>query len=316
MKIKLNLLSLFMSVYAVNAALYQLDLEGHLKLAMSASGVFEEGKPFRVSLIYDTDVEDTNPDSEYGLFVNAVKAYAFSYDGGVVEVTAESGNIENRATFIPDLPYGDFTGDYFDVDGLNGLNSDEVGGEPLVGMNVSLQAEHFDGRDNYFVANELPTTFPDPSVFNEENEVSAYWGYPVGGPPPEFIIGHVDSATLTPIVQTIEVDLDVRPFMDAHYVWRKSFLNLVPVIYSTPEFDATQIDPETVLLNGVSIDRTWWKKELKYYHWDINCDGLEDFIFEVKIRDLNLETGDNELTLTGSLFDETEIVSTDSITAF
>lgn len=65
------------------------------------------------------------------------------------------------------------------------------------------------------------------------------------------------------------------------------------VVYSTPTFNALDIDPSTVVLAGAAARMNSTE--------DVNGDGLPDRVFHFSTQDLQLAAGDTEVTLEGRL---------------
>jgi len=89
---------------------------------------------------------------------------------------------------------------------------------------------------------------------------------------------------------------------------------VIPVaILSTPTFDATTVDPETVSLEGMAIKMVGKSDKLLAHIDDVNGDGLNDLVIQIQDQDGVFTSGDTMATLTGQLFDSTPIEGTDSI---
>ena len=73
---------------------------------------------------------------------------------------------------------------------------------------------------------------------------------------------------------------------------------------TTDEFDASTINPETVLFAAVAAVR--WTEE------DVDVDGDLDLLFHFKTQELNLDKDSTEATLTGITYDGQVIEGTDT----
>lgn len=104
---------------------------------------------------------------------------------------------------------------------------------------------------------------------------------------------------------TIEVDIDIKPGSDPNSINLKS-KGVVPVaVLTTDDFDASDVDPETVVFAGAEPAR--WVME------DVDGDGDMDMLFHFKTQDLNLDEDSTEATLTGETIDGIPIEGTDTV---
>ncbi|GAB4531875.1 MAG: hypothetical protein Kow0063_11710 [Anaerolineae bacterium] len=105
--------------------------------------------------------------------------------------------------------------------------------------------------------------------------------------------------------QVIEVEIDIKPGSDPNSINLKS-KGVVPVaVLTTDDFDASNVDPTTVLFAGASPVR--WTLE------DVDGDGDMDMLFHFKTQELGLDAGSTEATLTGDTVDGQQIEGTDSV---
>jgi hypothetical protein len=102
-----------------------------------------------------------------------------------------------------------------------------------------------------------------------------------------------------------EVSIDIKPGSDPNSINLKS-KGVVPVaVLTTDDFDASTVDPETVLFADVEPVR--WKME------DVDDDGDMDMLFHFKTQELNLDENSTEATLTGDTTDGKQILGTDTV---
>jgi len=114
---------------------------------------------------------------------------------------------------------------------------------------------------------------------------------------------YVDNVVLE--VTTTSVDIDIKPGSDPNSINLKS-KGIIPVaILTTDVFDATEVDPTTVLFAGAAPIR--WAVE------DVDYDGDLDLVLHFKTQETGIAAGDAEATLTGELFDGTPIEGIDSV---
>ena len=110
-----------------------------------------------------------------------------------------------------------------------------------------------------------------------------------------------------------KVDINIKPGSDPNPVNPDS-KGLTPVaILSSPEFDATTVDPSTVELAGAPV-AVRGKNKLMAHEEDVNGDGLPDLVVHVETQDLDLPDGGTvELMLTGTTFGGEDIVGYDVV---
>lgn len=111
------------------------------------------------------------------------------------------------------------------------------------------------------------------------------------------------------------VELDVQPGREPNIINSRSRGLLAVAILSTPEYDATLIDPQSVELAGAPVAEQGQKGKLHVLIEDVNADGLLDLIlkFEVQALDFTqLETGWADLT--GLTFEGRELHGYDEVT--
>jgi hypothetical protein len=114
-----------------------------------------------------------------------------------------------------------------------------------------------------------------------------------------------EDITVSGCLYTYEVDIDIKPGSCPNSINLKS-KGVVPVaVLTTPDFDASDVDPETVLFAGASPVR--WTME------DVDGDGDMDMLFHFKTQELNLVSGSTEATLTGYTTWGNPITGTDSV---
>ncbi len=103
----------------------------------------------------------------------------------------------------------------------------------------------------------------------------------------------------------IQVAIDIKPGSDPNSINLGSS-GVVPVaVLTTDDFDASNVDPASVLFADASPVR--WVME------DVDADGDVDMLFHFKTQELNLTGDSTEATLTGTTFDGTPIEGTDTV---
>jgi len=103
----------------------------------------------------------------------------------------------------------------------------------------------------------------------------------------------------------IAVSIDIKPGSDPNSINLKS-RGVVPVaVLTTDDFDASTVDPSTVLFADASPLR--WALE------DVDDDGDVDLLFHFKTQELELTGDSTEAALTGTTYDEQPIQGTDTV---
>ncbi|KKN83785.1 hypothetical protein LCGC14_0296100 [marine sediment metagenome] len=122
----------------------------------------------------------------------------------------------------------------------------------------------------------------------------------------------VSGTTIGPVVEIVSVSLDIKPGSDANSVNLKSMGLLPVVVYGSDELDLTEIDLDTLLLNGVGPrlmpDGSWHVS-----FEDVDGDLLLDLLVHFEMQALGIEPGMTELALTGVLMDGAELQGADAI---
>lgn len=108
------------------------------------------------------------------------------------------------------------------------------------------------------------------------------------------------------------VTIDIKPGSDPN-CFNNDGHGVIPVaIFSSADFDATQVDPSTVFLDGQGV-RVVGKGNTQAHIEDVNGDGLVDLVVQIEDTDGTYEEGDTIATLTGETFDGTQVQGTDTI---
>lgn len=112
------------------------------------------------------------------------------------------------------------------------------------------------------------------------------------------------------------VDIDIKPGSDPN-CFNNNGHGVIPVAILSDcgdgGFDATQVDPDTVSLSGLSVKVVGKNDKLLAHIEDVNGDGCDDLIVQIADQDNAFEEGEVEAILTGKLYDGTIINGVDSI---
>ena len=193
-------------------------------------------------------------------------------------------------------------------------------GSPFCVQDASLTAVYMASKDgNYtFNSNDLPSGTPQgkysgsntwdvTSIFNQggTNTMTydcAYWWY------------KIPLVILTAPVIVTDVAIDILPGTSPNEINLGSEGTVPVAIFSTADFDATNVDPLTVTLAGASVELKKNGKPMASSDEDVNDDGLLDLVVHVSTEELQLSSTDTEATLQGRTYDGKYIIEgTDSV---
>ena len=104
---------------------------------------------------------------------------------------------------------------------------------------------------------------------------------------------------------TVEVSVDIKPGSYPNSINIKSKGKVPVAILTTDDFDAYDVDPDTVTFAGANPLR--WKME------DVDNDGDHDMLLHFKTQELNLTKDSTEAALKGETIGGIPITGTDSV---
>ena len=108
------------------------------------------------------------------------------------------------------------------------------------------------------------------------------------------------------------VQIDIKPGSDPN-CFNSDGHGVIPVaILSNSTFDATQVDPTTVSLDGQGVGIAG-NGNLQAHIEDTNNDGLDDLMLQIEDVAGTYVPGDTMATMTGETLGGTQVVGTDSI---
>jgi len=111
----------------------------------------------------------------------------------------------------------------------------------------------------------------------------------------------------------ITVEIDIKPNSDPN-CFNNDGNGVIPVaIVGSTTFDVNDIDAETIQLEGLDVNVVGKNNKLLSHVEDYNNDGIDDLIVQIEDVDDTFAQGEGTATLTGSLYDGTQIEGTDSI---
>jgi hypothetical protein len=112
------------------------------------------------------------------------------------------------------------------------------------------------------------------------------------------------------IVETTSVSIDVKPSAFPNVVYPGS-AGLLPVaVLTTPEFDATLIDPLTVRLGVGKAVEIHQRGHIE----DVDGDGDRDLLLHFEVGKTGIQCGDTSVSLGGRTFDGQVVTGHDTIT--
>ena len=89
---------------------------------------------------------------------------------------------------------------------------------------------------------------------------------------------------------------------------------VIPVaILGSADFDVNNIDPSTVQLEGLAVKAVGKGNKLLAHIEDVNGDGFDDLVFQIQDQNGAFTSGNGTANVTGTLWDGTPFLGTDSI---
>ncbi len=106
--------------------------------------------------------------------------------------------------------------------------------------------------------------------------------------------------------------IDIKPDNSINSINLNSRGNIPVVIFSTADFDACEIDPNTVRLNiaGIKVNKN---NKYQANQEDVNCDGLLDLVVHIETSVLSLKIGDTKAILEGKTYSGLNIKGEDQV---
>jgi hypothetical protein len=111
----------------------------------------------------------------------------------------------------------------------------------------------------------------------------------------------------------VTVVIDIKPGSDPN-CFNNDGHGVIPVaILGSETFDATQIDPSTVQLQGLAVKMVGKSDKLLAHLEDVNGDGFVDLVVQIEDNDGIWTAGTSLAEVTGSLYDGTPIAGQDYV---
>jgi hypothetical protein len=139
------------------------------------------------------------------------------------------------------------------------------------------------------------------------------WIGAVTSPPVNFtVVGTATSPDQPPPPESLTVSIDIKPGSSVNSINLGSN-GVVPVaIFSTPTFDARQLDPQSIDLAGAHV-KLKGKGTYQTSVQDVNGDGLPDLVVQVVTSALDLTVGDTRAFLHATTLGGTNVIGSDTI---
>jgi hypothetical protein len=112
---------------------------------------------------------------------------------------------------------------------------------------------------------------------------------------------------------SVQVSIDIKPGEYPNSVNPKSMGVLPVAILGSGSFEAADVDPATVTLNGAGVKAAGKSGKLMVELIDVNGDGLDDLLCYLDSRGFSAAPGDTVAVLQGSTSDGIPIVGEDTI---
>lgn len=113
--------------------------------------------------------------------------------------------------------------------------------------------------------------------------------------------------------RAVPVSIDIKPGSDYNCL-NNDGKGAIPVaILSSVNFNATQVDPSKVYLDGQAVRSAGKNGNTQAHTEDVNGDGLDDLMLQIEDINGTYEEGDTQAQLTGETFAGTPIRGADSL---
>jgi hypothetical protein len=146
------------------------------------------------------------------------------------------------------------------------------------------------------------------------NVVTNQWGVDSPSSPTFSNVVYFDDLKLYETETTLVVEIDVKPGEEPDPINLRA-RGLLPVcVFSSEEFDATQIDPATCDLAGAPVAVRGRSLRFMAHLEDADGDGLDDLILQFENQQLDpTQLQEGKITLVGATYDGQEFMGEDDI---
>jgi len=175
---------------------------------------------------------------------------------------------------------------------------------PPLGVPGGVNALDASGNRFFFIG--VPSAESDYRIYTVDTSTGAVPTSPsITGSASQFFVGLAYSVEEPPPPGPIEVTIDVRSTINPRSK------GVIPVvIFTTPTFDATTVDPSTVQFGPGNAAEAHGTGHIS----DVDGDGDLDLMLHFKTQDAAIPCGATSATLTGQTFSAQAIQGTDTIT--
>jgi hypothetical protein len=111
---------------------------------------------------------------------------------------------------------------------------------------------------------------------------------------------------LTPV---LPITINIKPEDDLNSLNLKAKGVVSVAVLTTEDFDATEIDPETVQFGPAAATKIHAQAHVE----DVDYDGDLDLLLHFRTQETGIQCGDSDATLTGTTWDGTSVTGTDSV---
>ena len=109
------------------------------------------------------------------------------------------------------------------------------------------------------------------------------------------------------------IEIDIKPSSDPNSINLNSAGVVTVAILSVDDFDATDVDPETVELSGARVRLVGNGKKSLCHENDVDENGLPDLVCQVETDQFMVEPGADVAILKAQTFDGQSIIGRDDI---
>lgn len=202
------------------------------------------------------------------------------FDNSAVQTVLHDGSVLGGATIAHEAwPFQFVSGTTYSV-------------EVVITADYSMTVTVGDGSQSHtLLSPTVPVTFPFERVY----VIDAQGGVSFDGPGPAEYFTRFDNIR---VAQTpIDVSIDIKPGSDPNSI-NLSSAAVVPVaILSTPNFDATTVQGESIALAGASVKMVGKSGKLLVHEEDVDADGLMDLVAQVVTEQFLIVPGDSVAVL-------------------
>ena len=249
------------------------------------------------------------PTSRYAMGITVVNGKIYTIGGGLVWTSTATTTVEvydpltNSWSTKSPMP-----GARYRLAAVTGPDEKiyAIGGSPGGGSVVNKVQAYDPKTDTWSNAPYLPRPRWDlAAAVGRNSTIYAIGGYSLFNP-------HGCTNTVLAYSPVRIVSIDIKPGSYPNSINLGSQGNVSVAIFSAADFDATNVDPTTVTLEGASVRLKGKGIPMSSFE-DVDGDGLLDIVVHVDTSALLISSGDTEAILEGETFDGVRIRGTDTV---